>query len=225
MAAAPRPPGTTRAQRAGARRTGSDHLVHPDDCDPSRCPCDDAACSLSRYVRATAAAGGGTASGDFTLEATEQAVSERLQGMEIDMSAMAVVSNVYRAANAVRNHLERTVLAPHGLTWTGWVVLWVIWIWGEIESRHVAAEAGVSKGTLTGVQKTLTSKGLVVRTVHPDDARRVLLSLTEEGERLMAELFPEFNAVEAWVTTDLEDKAKLDLARALRTVVKRVEQG
>ena len=44
------------------------------------------------------------------------------------MSAMAAVSNVYRAANAVRNHLERTVLAPHGLTWTGWVVLWVIWI-------------------------------------------------------------------------------------------------
>ena len=66
------------------------------------------------------------------------------------MSAMAVVSNVYRAANAVRNHLERTVLAPHGLTWTGWVVLWVIWIWGEIESRHVAAEAGRLQGHAHG---------------------------------------------------------------------------
>jgi len=199
--------------------------VHPEDCDPSRCPCDDADCSLSRYARATAAAEAGAASGDFTLEATEQAVSERLQGMEIDMSAMAVVSNIYRAANSVRNHLERTVLAPHGLTWTGWVVLWVIWIWGEIESRHVAAEAGVSKGTLTGVAKTLTAKGLVERTVHPDDARRVLLSLTADGERLMAEVFPEFNGVEAWVTTDLADRSKLELARSLRTIVKRVELG
>jgi len=141
------------------------------------------------------------------------------------MSAMAVVSNVYRAANSVRNHLERTVLAPHGLTWTGWVVLWVIWIWGEIESRHVAAEAGVSKGTLTGVQKTLAAKGLVTRTVHPDDGRRVLLSLSAEGERLMAELFPEFNGVETWVTTDLDDDAKLALARSLRALVKRVEQS
>ena len=141
------------------------------------------------------------------------------------MSAMAVVSNVYRAANSVRNHLERTVLAPHGLTWTGWVVLWVIWIWGEIESRHVAAEAGVSKGTLTGVQKTLVAKGLVDRSVHPDDGRRVLLALSPEGERLMAELFPEFNAVEAWVTIDLDDDGKLALARSLRTLVKRVEQG
>ena len=69
------------------------------------------------------------------------------------------------------------------------------------------------------------AKGLVERTVHPDDARRVLLSLTDEGQRLMAELFPEFNQVEAWVTTDLDDGAKLDLARSLRAVVKRVEQG
>src|SRR3954454_19416700 len=175
---------------------------------------------LSRYTAAAAAAEQlGSASGDFTLDATEQAVAERLQGMEVDMSAMAVVSNVYRAANTLRNHLERTVLTKHGLTWTGWVVLWVIWIWGEIESRHVAAEAGVSKGTLTGVQKTLATKGLVHRAVHPDDGRRVLLSLSPAGESLMAELLPEFNAVEAWVTTDLDDRAKVALARSLRTLV------
>src|SRR4051795_7480970 len=139
--------------------------------------------SLSRYARAAEAASRDQASGDFTLEATETAVAGRLQGLEVDVSAMAVVSNVYRAANAVRNHLERTVLAPHGLTWTGWVVLWVVWIWGEIETRHVAAEAGVSKGTLTGVQKTLMAKGLVERTVHPEDARRVLVTLTERGHQ------------------------------------------
>jgi len=198
--------------------------MDPDDCDPTRCPCDDAECSLSRYVRATAAAREGASSGEFTLEATEQAVAERLQDMTIDMSAMAVVSNVYRAANALRNHLERTVLAPHGLTWTGWVVLWVVWIWGDIESRHVAAEAGVSKGTLTGVQKTLMAKGLLDRAVHPEDARRVLLSLTPAGERLMAELFPEFNGVETWMTTALSNDQKLELARGLRALVKRAEE-
>src|SRR5690242_396592 len=66
--------------------------------------------AMSRYAQAAAAAvAAGSSSGEFTLEATEQAVTDRLQGMEIDMSAMAVVSNVYRAANALRNHLERTV--------------------------------------------------------------------------------------------------------------------
>lgn len=199
--------------------------MKPEDCDPSRCPCDDAACTLSRYVRATTAAGQDSSAGDFTLEATERAVADRLEGLSVNMSAMAAVSNIYRAANATRNYLERRVLAPHELTWTAWVVLWVVWIWGEIESRHVAAEAGISKGTLTGVQKTLMSKGLVTRTVHPDDGRRVLLSLTDDGQRLMAEVFPEFNAEEAFVTGDLDDAAVLQLARSLRAVVKRAESG
>ncbi|MCB8955772.1 MAG: winged helix-turn-helix transcriptional regulator [Nocardioides sp.] len=146
--------------------------------------------------------------------------------MAVDMAAMTAVSNIYRAANAVRNHLERTVLAERGLTWTGWVVLWVIWIWGEVESRHVAEEAGISKGTLTGVQNTLMAKGLVHREVHPQDARRVLLSLTPEGQELMGELFPLFNAEEVFVTGALgHEDTVLQMARSLRAVVKRAEGG
>lgn len=161
--------------------------------------------------------------GQHTLEATESAVAERLAGLPIDLAAMAVVSNIYRAAGAVRNRVERTVLAPHDLTWTGWVVLWVIWIWGDIESRHVAAEAGISKGTLTGVATTLATRGLVDRRVHPDDARRVLLSLTTTGDELMTELFPEFNAAEAAVTAALSPREQQVVARALRSVVKAAE--
>lgn len=206
------------------RRRAVSAVVPPEECDPQRCPCDDAACSLSRYARAAAAAGG-RSSGEFTLEATEQAVADRLEGLAVNMSAMTAVSNIYRAANAVRNYVERRVLAPHELTWTAWVVLWVVWIWGEIESRHVAAEAGISKGTLTGVQKTLLTKGLIHRNVHPEDARRVLLSLTEQGQSLMAQVFPEFNSQEAFVTADLEPAAVLTLARSLRAVVKRAESA
>lgn len=203
-----------------ASTEGSSHL-----CDPSRCPCDDAECALGRYARATAAAADRQGLDTRTLAATEQAVAERLQGLALNMSATAAISNIYRAANAVRNHVERTVLAPHDLTWTGWVVLWVIWIWGRIETRHVAAEAGISKGTLTGVQKTLASRGLVNRVVHPDDARRVLLSLTPHGESLMAELFPRFNAEEAFAVGALYHAAQLQLARSLRAVVHRLEGG
>ena len=195
------------------------------DCDPARCPCDDADCSLSRYARAVAAASGAASAGRHPLEATEQAVAERLRGLPLDLSATAAVSNLYRAAHALRNHLERTVLAPHELTWTGWVVLWVVWIWGELETRHVATEAGISKATLTGVQSTLVSRGLLVRTVHPDDGRRVLLSLTDRGQELMTELFPKFNAEESAALADLDDAAQLTLARSLRTVVRRIEQG
>jgi DNA-binding MarR family transcriptional regulator len=175
---------------------------------------------VSSYARATAEAKAqpGSAAG-HTLAATEQAVADRLAGLEVNMPAMAAVQNLYRAANAVRNHLEQTVLAPHQLTWTGWVVLWVVWIWQEIETRHVAAEAGISKGTLTGVVKTLETRGLLRRGTHPQDARRVLLTLTPAGEQLMGDVFPLFNEQEHALTSGLGPEATVALARNLRAVV------
>ena len=169
------------------------------------------------------AAGPDDAGEHRTLAETERAVSERLHGLTLDMPAMAAVQNLYRAAGAIRNHLERSVLAQHGLTWTGWVVLWVVWIWEEIEARHVAAEAGISKGTLTGVLTTLEGRGLVVRATHPDDARRVLVSLTERGHALMGELFPEFNAQEAVVTAPLDAQERRQLADMLRSIVRELD--
>ena len=160
-----------------------------------------------------------------TLAATESAVSGRLAGMSLDMPAMAAVSNLYRAAGEIRNHFEHTVLAPCNLTWTGWVVLWVVWIWEEIETRHVAAEAGISKGTLTGVASTLEKRGLVARRTHPDDARRVLLRLTPAGLTLMAELFPQFNKQEALVVESLSADEIKTLSTALRKIVVDLESG
>jgi MarR family transcriptional regulator, organic hydroperoxide resistance regulator len=154
-----------------------------------------------------------------TLAATEAAVSERLAAMPLDMPAMTAVSNLYRAAGAIRNHFEHTVLAPYNLTWTGWVVLWVVWIWEEIETRHVAAEAGISKGTLTGVAGTLEKRGLIERRTHPDDGRRVLLRLSPSGLELMAELFPVFNKQETQVVQNLSAEEIRILAAALRKIV------
>jgi MarR family transcriptional regulator, organic hydroperoxide resistance regulator len=161
--------------------------------------------------------------GQHTLDETEREVSERLVGLPIDMGAMAAVSNLYRAAGAIRNHFERSVLAPHDLTWTGWVVLWVVWIWTDVETRHVAAEAGISKGTLTGVATTLESRGLLARRTHPQDARRVLVSLTPAGRRLMTKLFPLFNAQEAFVIRGLSQRETQVLTTALRKIVMGLE--
>jgi MarR family transcriptional regulator, organic hydroperoxide resistance regulator len=192
-------------------------------CHPERCPCPDGNCTLSMVTRF---ASPGARPQDYrTLSATEAAVNERLAAMTLDMPAMAAVSNVYRAAGAIRNHFEHTVLAPYNLTWTGWVVLWVVWIWQEIETRHVAAEAGISKGTLTGVAGTLEKRSLLQRRAHPDDARRVLLRLTPPGRQLMTELFPLFNKQEALVVESLSADEIQVLAAALRKIVVDLESG
>ena len=177
--------------------------------------------SSSRYANAARDSAGNV---HHTLAETESAVADRLDGMVVDVDSMAAVQNIYRAANTIRNHLEQTVLAPHDLTWTGWVVLWVVWIWGDIETRHVAIEAGISKGTLTGVIGTLEKRDLLIRRVHPDDARRVLVALTPRGRSLMTTLFPIFNAAEAQVTAALGSREKKELATSLRAVVAQVDE-
>ncbi len=157
-----------------------------------------------------------------TLTETEQQVAEKLGGLPIDFEAMAVVSNLFRAANATRNYLERTVLAPHGLSWTAFVVLWVTWIWEPIETRQIAEEGGFSKATLTGVLGTLETKGLLQRERSTTDGRLVIVSMTDAGRELMQSLFPEFNAHEQTVAGAAGD-ARPELADLLRRITVEIE--
>ncbi|MEV2275307.1 MarR family transcriptional regulator [Nocardiopsis sp. NPDC049922] len=159
-----------------------------------------------------------------SITEAEKLARAKLGGVPIHREQMAAVANIYRAASAVRQHLENTVLRDSDLTWTAFVVLWVVWVWGESETRTVAEEAGISKGTLTGVARTLEARGLLRRSKHPTDGRLVLLTLTERGEELMGRVFPAFNEEEAFVTARLGDEECGTLADLLRRVVVQVEE-
>ena len=78
---------------------------------------------------------------DDLIEA-ERTVRHRLAQsdppLDVDYEATAVVANVFRIASAARAHIQRTALAGDNLSFTAFTVLWVLWIWGEDEFRHVA---------------------------------------------------------------------------------------
>jgi DNA-binding MarR family transcriptional regulator len=167
---------------------------------------------------------GFSSSDESDLIQSERDVQARIGGLDIDFASLAAISNIFRAATTVRNHMERTVLSKADLSFTAFVVLWVLWIWGEQEARHVASESGISRGTLTGVVTTLESRGLVARRTHPDDRRSVLVRATPDGEKLMRKLFPLFNAQETAVSRALTPDEKRDLADSLRTIQRTVEQ-
>jgi DNA-binding MarR family transcriptional regulator len=136
---------------------------------------------------------------------------------------MAVTSNLFRAANSVRNHLERTVLAKADLSWTAFVVLWVTWIWEPIETRQIAIEGGFSKATLTGVLSTLEKRALITRTKSKDDGRLVIVQLTNKGRKLMDTLFPAFNKQETAVANVVASSKQGQLADQLRAITKFAE--
>ncbi|GLL08263.1 hypothetical protein GCM10017581_100240 [Dactylosporangium matsuzakiense] len=116
------------------------------------------------------------------------------------LSATEAVLHLHRAANAVRQHARR------------------------IETRHVAEQAGISKATLTGVVDTLSGRGLVKRTIHPDDGRLVVLQLTRGGHRLLRELLPESQNAEAYALSSLEPAELSRITAALRGLVDHLER-
>lgn len=161
--------------------------------------------------------------GSHTLAETESRVANRLSHMTLDFEAMAITSNLFRAASAVRNHFERTVLADSGLSWTAFVVLWVTWIWEPAETREIAAEASISKATLTGVLSTLEKMGLAKRSRSSEDGRLVIVTLQPKGHKLMEHLFPEFNRHEIDVVGPVAKNQRVALADMLRAITAKIE--
>ncbi|MEU7875691.1 MarR family transcriptional regulator [Dactylosporangium sp. NPDC049140] len=139
--------------------------------------------------------------------------------------ATQAVLHLHRAANAVRQHVEQEVLRPRQLTWTGFVVLRTVWVARRIETRHVAEQAGISKATLTGVVDTLSGRGLMKRSNHPDDGRLVLLQLTRKGHRLIRELLPEAEKAESYALSYLDPGELALITTALRGLVDHLERS
>ena len=158
-----------------------------------------------------------------TLEETERAVARHTSHLSLDVASMYAVSSIFRAGNAVRDTMTRDVLRPHDLTWTGFLVLWILWIWESRESHEVASAVGITKATLTGVVHTLTARGWVDREVPAMDRRRVRLTLTSSGLALMDELFPQFNAEESRAVSALTPAEIATLTNLLRKVVRTYE--
>jgi DNA-binding MarR family transcriptional regulator len=152
----------------------------------------------------------------------ERKVLEALGDLPLDFRAMAAVSNLFRASAAVRRYMERRVLAEDRLSWTSFVVLWVLWVWGDMEARDLASAVGISRPTSTGVVTTLERRGYVERRRNAADGRMVRVSLTPEGRKKIETLFPKFNAEEVAVVEGLPHGRQEQLASMLRTMLRTV---
>ena len=151
--------------------------------------------------------------------AVEQEIQAALGDRPFDFVSLQAISNIYRAAAAVRRRAERTVLASANLSWGGFTILWVLWVWGEMETNRLATECDLAKGTVTGLVTTLEKQGLVERERRAEDRRRVLVRLTPAGLATIEELFPRFNRFEGEMSGGLDIDEKEELARLLRQVI------
>ncbi len=93
---------------------------------------------------------------------------------------------LYAATNLL-NRLYGPVLKPLGLTYPQYLVMLVLW---EDEPQTVGslgARLYLDSGTLTPLLKRMEQAGLITRGRDPEDERRVLIGLTEQGRALRAD--------------------------------------
>ena len=162
---------------------------------------------------------------DDGLLPAERKVQQELGHLPLDFRAMWAISNVFRSSAAIRRHMEAKVLARDRLSWTSFVGLWVLWVWGVLDAHEFADAVGISRPTATGVLRTLEGRGWTERRRNPSDGRGIRVSLTPRGRRKIEQLFPRFNAEEAVLASALTRQQQEQLAAVLRRLLRAVTEG
>lgn len=75
-------------------------------------------------------------------------------------------------------------LEPLDLTYTQYIVMLVLWEYGESDVNAIGGHLHLDSGTLSPVLKKLEAKGYIKREPSKEDARHLLISLSDEGEAL-----------------------------------------
>ncbi len=102
-------------------------------------------------------------------------------------SSRSVLVMLMRAREAVMSHL-RPSLASADLTEPQWRVLRVLGGAHRLEPHEVAARASLLSPSLTRIVQSLEQRALVSRQPLPGDRRRLYLSITPGGLRLIHQI-------------------------------------
>lgn len=89
---------------------------------------------------------------------------------------------------------------------------------GPLSQNHLGRLAAMDPATVQGVVRRLCERGLVSRAPHPNDRRRTLLALTEEGETLIAGLLESAQRADARLLGRLSADEQATLLALLRRI-------
>ena len=111
------------------------------------------------------------------------------RGTPEEVVALDGFIKLMRASDSINGHLSRHIEAE-GLTMGQFGVLEALLHLGPMKQCDLGAKLLRSGSNVTVVLDHLQSRGLIRRTRRQDDRRAVEVSLTAEGRRLIAGLFP-----------------------------------
>ena len=132
---------------------------------------------------------------------------------DVDVSGMAIIGRISRLQRAIGPLLDR-VFAEHELESWEFDVLATLRRHGppfQLTPGRLLESTMVTSGAMTNRLDRLEERGLVTRSKSPDDGRQVLVTLTEEGRRLVDDAVVDHaaNELEMIRALDAEEQAQL----------------
>jgi MarR family transcriptional regulator, lower aerobic nicotinate degradation pathway regulator len=89
----------------------------------------------------------------------------------------------------------------------------------ELSQNHLGRLVGMDKATMQGVVRRLKDRGLVDSRPDPGDARRTLISLTLDGQRVVAKLIMNGPAVSRETLKPLTGNEQRQLVELLQKII------
>ncbi|SHN31867.1 MarR family winged helix-turn-helix transcriptional regulator [Gracilibacillus kekensis] len=128
------------------------------------------------------------------------------------LKLFVVLSKAYRSvADQVAKDIRN-----HGLNTTDFGVMELLYHQGEQPLQKIGDKILLASGSITYVVDKLEKKELVKRTPCPNDRRITYASITESGQELLNDIFPEhWKQIEA-ITAGLNDTEKREAIQLLK---------
>lgn len=136
-------------------------------------------------------------------------------GSESQERALKLWVVLSRAYDSIVTHLHADV-ARHDLTLMEFGILEVLFHKGPLFLGEVQRRILVSSGGITYLVDRLEAKGLVTRLACPEDRRARYAALTEAGEELIREIFPEHAERIELLVSELTPAEQVTAHRLLR---------
>ena len=114
---------------------------------------------------------------------------------------------------------QHRCLDPFKLRFVDYSVLRVLQLAGELSPSELAELTVRSTGGMTQIVDRLVRAGLVARTAHPDDRRKIFVALTPKGSALADQARKAYDRERARVLGPLTDKELVEIDRAVRRLL------
>ena len=129
------------------------------------------------------------------------------------------IGYLLRRAHQRASAIFQTNIGDPNITPTQYSSMVKLHEYSELSQNHLGRLVGMDKATMQGVVRRLKDRGLVDSRPDPGDARRTLLSLTIDGQRVVAKLIMNGPAVSRETLKPLNSNEQRQLVELLQKIV------